>query len=390
MLDMLESQVITRIKTKFSKKLKDRYPDLKFTNSDKADTVPKFPTVYIHEMPGSETGGDLQGDTINAVWSSFQIEVTTNTKQSDEKKEESVRDTNNGKSVELGKYEEPDVSSLNRYIEEAGEATNKTATFESQIKSLKEDLKEMESRGLGQYDKEYDDVARELAEVTRAKKEYDNEMKKSVEPPKSLSTYESRIENLRQELKKLGEQGLGQGNREYDDVARELAILTERQKSYNRENRKVAKNVIENEQISNIKKFSSVLKKTGDTMKKILPTIKKIAHGFSSLVKAVKAPIAALSKLKNSIMGVQKQANKGMTLGKMIGSSIAFSTVFQAISLIKQAITEGSNNLAQYSGEYNNSISSMVSSLLYLKNAWAAAFAPIINVVAPYVSKLVE
>ena len=80
MLDMLESQVITRIKTQFSKKLKDRYPNLKFTNSDRADTVPKFPTVYIHEMPGAETGADLQGDTINAVWSSFQIEVTTNTK----------------------------------------------------------------------------------------------------------------------------------------------------------------------------------------------------------------------------------------------------------------------------------------------------------------------
>ena len=76
MLDMLESQVITRIKTQFSKKLKDRYPNLKFTNSDRADTVPKFP---------AETGEDLQGDTINAVWSSFQIEVTTNTKMNDAK-----------------------------------------------------------------------------------------------------------------------------------------------------------------------------------------------------------------------------------------------------------------------------------------------------------------
>ena len=54
MLDMLESQVITRIKTQFSKKLKDRYPNLKFTNSDRADTVPKFPTVYIHEMTGAK------------------------------------------------------------------------------------------------------------------------------------------------------------------------------------------------------------------------------------------------------------------------------------------------------------------------------------------------
>lgn len=85
MLDMLESQVITRIKTQFSQKLKDRYPNLKFTNSDRADTVPKFPTVYIHEMSGAETGVNTEGNTINAVWTSFQIEVTTNTKMNEAK-----------------------------------------------------------------------------------------------------------------------------------------------------------------------------------------------------------------------------------------------------------------------------------------------------------------
>lgn len=85
MLDMLESQVDTRIKTQFSKKLKDRYQNLNFTTSDQSDTAPKFPTVYIHEMPGVETGTDLQGDAINAVWSSFQIEVTTNTKMNEAK-----------------------------------------------------------------------------------------------------------------------------------------------------------------------------------------------------------------------------------------------------------------------------------------------------------------
>ena len=84
MLDMLESQVITRIKTQFSQKLKDRYPDLKFTNSNRADTVPKFPTVYIHEMSGAETGANTEGNTNNAVWT-FQIEATTNTKMNDAK-----------------------------------------------------------------------------------------------------------------------------------------------------------------------------------------------------------------------------------------------------------------------------------------------------------------
>ena len=85
MLDMLESQVYTRIKTQFPSKLKEKYKNINFTTENKVDALPRFPTVYIHEMPGMETGADLQGGTINAVWSSFQIEVTTNTKQSDAK-----------------------------------------------------------------------------------------------------------------------------------------------------------------------------------------------------------------------------------------------------------------------------------------------------------------
>ena len=79
-----------------------------------------------------------------------------------------------------------------------------------------------------------------------------------------------------------------------------------------------------------------------------------------------------------------------MSLGRMIGSSIMFSTIFGLISQIKQAIKEGSDNLTQYSSEYNKSISGMVSSLLYMKNAWAAAFAPIINVVGPYISTFID
>ena len=85
MLDMLESQVYTRIKTQFPSKLKEKYKDIKFTTENKVDALPRFPTVYIHELTGEEVGSDLQGDTINAVWSSFQIEVTTNTKQSETK-----------------------------------------------------------------------------------------------------------------------------------------------------------------------------------------------------------------------------------------------------------------------------------------------------------------
>ena len=79
-----------------------------------------------------------------------------------------------------------------------------------------------------------------------------------------------------------------------------------------------------------------------------------------------------------------------MSWGRMLGSSLMFSTIFGAISQIKEAIKAGSDNLVQYSSAYNKSVSGMVTSLLYLKNAWAAAFAPVVNVVAPYISQFID
>lgn len=121
-----------------------------------------------------------------------------------------------------------------------------------------------------------------------------------------------------------------------------------------------------------------------------------LAKGFDKVQKSVANARKIASKaihpfrtLKELMGGVSSGGN-GMGLGRMIGSSILFSTIFGAISQIKQAVKEGSDNLVQYSDTYNKSISGMVSSLLYLKNAWAAAFAPIINVVAPYVSAFID
>lgn len=108
-------------------------------------------------------------------------------------------------------------------------------------------------------------------------------------------------------------------------------------------------------------------------------------------VASIKITTKILKSLASSLRGVKDESgNARMSLLKMIGSSILFSTIFGAIGNIKQAVKEGSDNLVQYSSEYNNSISGMVSSLLYLKNAWAVAFAPIVNAVGPYISAFID
>lgn len=116
---------------------------------------------------------------------------------------------------------------------------------------------------------------------------------------------------------------------------------------------------------------------------------KSLSNTFGKMGKTVSGVVSKAKDLKNLITRTNKAGGQ-MSMGRMLGMSLVFSTVFSALSAINNAIKEGSNNLVQYSSDYNKSISGIVTSLLYLKNAWAAAFAPIINVVGPYISAFID
>lgn len=78
----IESRVFSRIRNKYPTELKTKYPDTYFTTSDRVATNPKFPTVYVHEMNPTEEAQDLENMTLNAITSTFQIEVTDNSSMS--------------------------------------------------------------------------------------------------------------------------------------------------------------------------------------------------------------------------------------------------------------------------------------------------------------------
>lgn len=214
----------------------------------------------------------------------------------------------------------------------------------------------------------------------------------------AANNFSDQIKTLKKELEGLKRQGLGEGDEEYDAVAQKLAVVTERQKEYNRSMREKAKSIIAKEEISKLQIAGTALKALIKNAGKLGLSFAKLSiNGLSKLPQIAKASAnafkvlrSAISKARDKLGLLQKDSNKGMSWKKMIGSSILFSTVFGAISQIKEAIKAGSDNLVQYSSAYNKSISGMVTSLLYLKNAWAAAFAPIVNVVAPYISKFLD
>lgn len=97
------------------------------------------------------------------------------------------------------------------------------------------------------------------------------------------------------------------------------------------------------------------------------------------------------SKLNKSLKGTEK-ASRGarIGLGRMLATSILFSTVFRAISAVTGGLKEGMDNLAQYSNDTNKALSILMSSMTQLKNSFATAFSPLVEYAAPALAQFIN
>ena len=166
----------------------------------------------------------------------------------------------------------------------------------------------------------------------------------------------------------------------------------------------------DNNEIDNLLAKWKALKIEGkDTPLRTLPIIEKIKQLQNEVRTAIKdlkemnnVARAKIPDMQRSMQekeaqkrqaSQRKQSNNkgfGVSIPKMVGMSVLYSTVFQLIATIKSAFVEGMQSLAQYSQAVNANISSMMSALMQLKNAFAAAFEPILSVVAPYLATFIS
>lgn len=97
------------------------------------------------------------------------------------------------------------------------------------------------------------------------------------------------------------------------------------------------------------------------------------------------------SKLNKSLKGTEK-ASRGarIGIGRMLATSVLFSTVFRAISAVTGGLKEGMDNLAQYSDDTNKALSILMSSMTQLKNSFATAFSPLVEYAAPALAQFIN
>lgn len=122
---------------------------------------------------------------------------------------------------------------------------------------------------------------------------------------------------------------------------------------------------------------------------KVTPVIKSAGGAFASLIQKFKAGIPLFGKAKSQMHGMG-QTGRGLTgILKTIAMTAKFMFASFLIMGALRSAKEGMQNLAQYSGETNRSLSMLMSSLTQLKNSFATAFSPVLSVIVPILSKLI-
>lgn len=134
--------------------------------------------------------------------------------------------------------------------------------------------------------------------------------------------------------------------------------------------------------------LKKIISGTASALTKVTTVIKRTSGAFAALIQKFTSGIPVLRRFTGATKSVSGGLGGG--LKNILKYAFGIRSLFVLVNKLRSALVDGFKNLAQYSGETNNSISMLMSSLTQLKNAFAAAFAPILNVVAPILNSLIQ
>ncbi len=160
--------------------------------------------------------------------------------------------------------------------------------------------------------------------------------------------------------------------KQYNALAQRLSLLRHEQEKTAESSQKTSK------------KFFNYAK----TVQVLSNNIKHILGSGISKIPAV------FKRLTNMLKGTNRQLNRfGMSFKQILGYTLGIQGIYSLFSKLRGAITIGVTNLAKWrdgNNRANESLSTLTSSLTYMKNAWGAAFEPILTFVTPVLNILIE
>ena len=229
------------------------------------------------------------------------------------------------------------------------------------------------------------------------------------ETAERTKSYTSEIERLTAQLDNLTSK-----LNDYKNEAETIAVaskgyqdiqgkLVEAEKEYDAATQKV-KEFNETQKQSSSAGFKANFEKVAAITKTVLNKAGKYFKSFTSVAKSAFKRVASLAKSAfksitdhaknssknagNAITNINGAVRKG--LKTLLRYGLGIRGLFMLFRKLRSAVSEGLKNLVQYSDEVNADISSLMSAFTKLKNALATMFQPLIKIVAPILTTLIN
>lgn len=274
------------------------------------------------------------------------------------------------------------------------ELKNKISATEDEITSLRQELEKMADTPI----------------KSNATEKLEKDIEKAKTQLRALYEEADRIGNSKQsDLTSMGfgteylDDMLAQ-DKNWQKVQTQIDETEAKLQSYERELNQVksAESQVTGKDTAEYKKKAQKLKELSGQLNVYKAKLKETASKEKSTANATKKTTSIFDRFKKSLSKASKALSsvfKKSHSTQMNGLSKAFNTfkqallgiiIYQGIQKTFELLKEGMQNLAQASPEANNSLSMLMSSLTQLKNSFATAFAPILNIVAPILSTFID
>lgn len=193
-----------------------------------------------------------------------------------------------------------------------------------------------------------------------------------------------RLDDLRKAKKVLEDFGLpSEMDSRYDLLIRLIASTEQQIRSYK----------------ASVNETAKAEEDAGNATQDMGAKMKKGVSGIPTIINAVKSGFGSLSgltdKVKSSFesMAHNMKSNFKHMLTSITKYVFGFRSLFFLVRRLRKYIGEGIQGMAQFNGGNNSvnaNISKLITSLEYLKNAWATAFSPILSFVTNWLSALID
>ena len=256
-----------------------------------------------------------------------------------------------------------------------------------------------------QYDSQSEKIDALKRKIAGYSDEYGEMQAKIDETVKKLNDLEMMQGVIKDAVKDSAKRGTTFDTTQYKWVQEEIEKLTKEIEAAEREQDKLFATGKPFELGSKARAAKEDLKKLSQEERKLSDIQNRINTSYSGITERIseynqKADQASKSTDKLAKSGDKAtksfektgKASKGLkgAFATLLKYSFGIRSLYVLVNKLRSALVGGFQNLAQYSGDTNGSISMLWSSLVRLQNALATAFAPILTVVAPILSKFID